>query len=75
MIGEPINKTLTVSSLSQGSKEVPFIRMRGQWLSALGFSIGDQIEVTSNEKGQLTITRKVHYKELPSGAEYITEHR
>jgi len=50
-MAEPrIRKTLTVAYTSQqrvGVQDiiVPMIRLRGKWLAAAGFSIGDRIEL------------------------------
>lgn len=43
-------RLLTVSSLSASDRrEVPFIRLRGKWLQALGFGIGKKITVEASE--------------------------
>ena len=43
-------RLLTVSSLSSSDRqEVPFIRLRGKWLQALGFGIGKKITVEASE--------------------------
>ena len=38
------------------NKEIPQIRLQGEWLKELGFEIGDQINVHC-EGGRITITR------------------
>lgn len=59
------DRHLTISTLReprpsrylQGSKPdrvVPFLRLRGQWLSDLGFECGDQVRVKA-EPGRLVI--------------------
>lgn len=34
---------------TQSNKEVPLIRLQGQWLREFGFNIGEKIEVTLEE--------------------------
>ena len=49
-------KTLRVSYLPESQiGSVPYIRLRGAWLRAAGFEIGDQMTV-SVEQGKLTFT-------------------
>lgn len=38
------------------NKEIPQIRLQGEWLKELGFEIGDQLNVHC-EGGRITITR------------------
>ena len=39
-------RILTVSYYSNyNCKETPFIRLQGKWLEAVGFKIGDKVEV------------------------------
>jgi len=40
---------------SKPDREVPFLRLRGQWLSELGFECGEKV-VVSAEPGRLVIT-------------------
>jgi hypothetical protein len=48
-------RVLTVSALAVADRrEVPFIRLRGKWLQALGFRIGQKIIVEEIE-GQLIL--------------------
>lgn len=48
-------KVLTVSAISEvNRREVPFIRLRGKWLQALGFRIGKKITVEEST-GQLIL--------------------
>ena len=48
-------RQLTVSSLAApGCREVPFIRLRGKWLQALGFGIGMKFTVEASE-GRLVL--------------------
>ena len=43
-------RQLTVSSrAAPGCREVPFIRLRGKWLQALGFGIGKKFTVEESE--------------------------
>ncbi|WP_407265264.1 SymE family type I addiction module toxin [Tenacibaculum maritimum] len=37
---------LKVYYLFQGTKELPYIRLTGQWLKELNFSYGDPIKLT-----------------------------
>lgn len=46
-------RVLTVSAIYD-RREVPFIRLRGKWLQALGFQIGQRITVEESA-GQLIL--------------------
>lgn len=55
-------RVLTVSSVYEGAtyhncREVPFIRLRGKWLQALGFEIGQKFTVEESE-GRLILAAK-----------------
>ncbi|MCD9567160.1 SymE family type I addiction module toxin [Tenacibaculum maritimum] len=41
---------LKVYYLFQGTKELPYIRLTGQWLKELNFSYGDPIKLTLKKK-------------------------
>ena len=48
------NRRLTVGSTYFKEKEVPFIRLSGNWLKNLGFEFGQKV-VVREEPGQLVI--------------------
>ena len=50
-------RILTVSYITQRGVTSPFIRIRGQWLSAAGFNIKDKIVVQIVEPGVMVIER------------------
>jgi toxic protein SymE len=48
-------RKLTVYTTYNNDKQVPLIRLQGQWLQKLGFTVGSKIEV-EGEDGTLLIT-------------------
>ena len=47
------SRVLTVSRLyasPSSTKPVPFVRVQGQWLKELGFSIGDKVEISEDRE-------------------------
>ncbi len=50
------DRSLTISSSSGHTKDVPFIRLNGLWLEDLGFHIGDKVSVHC-ENDKLVITK------------------
>lgn len=59
---QKLNRTLKVYS-TPGNPS-PRINLQGNWVAQLGFSIGDYIQITSNEDNQIVIT-KVEPEQLP----------
>ena len=47
-------RLMTVSSITNGGKEVPALRLSGDWLSKVGFNLGKKV-IIQERPGQLTI--------------------
>lgn len=55
-MGEKSRKLKVYGATSKSYQTVPQIRFEGQWLKALGFSVGDSIQVDC-EENKITITK------------------
>jgi hypothetical protein len=51
------NRVLTVSSVFSSGKNVPMIRLRGEWLRRFGFACQDWFEIVFNWDGSLTLKK------------------
>jgi len=47
-------RLITVSSITNGGKEVPALRLSGVWLAKMGFNLGKKV-IVREQPGQLTI--------------------
>jgi len=47
-------RMLTVSAVLAGDKEVPALRLSGQWLAKMGFSLGRKV-IVQERPGQIII--------------------
>ena len=44
------DRKLRICGKYRSNKEVPELRLVGNWFEALGFGIGDQVSITTREK-------------------------
>jgi hypothetical protein len=47
-------RLVTIGSINSGGKEVPYLRLSGQWLAKIGFRFGKKA-IIREQPGQLTI--------------------